>query len=79
MLKAFTKKTVDGVLAAFSQAIADLEQVGQENLAQAEIAAQAIRDAEARRDACRAEASRATAVAGQLKSLIQAGGVSQQP
>ncbi|WKZ86274.1 hypothetical protein N5B55_04810 [Ralstonia pickettii] len=78
MLKAFGKKSVDSVLAAFNQTITDLELVGQESLAQAERADQDRIEAEARRNAAMTEASRAHAVAERLKNLVvsdAAGGV----
>lgn len=70
MLKAFGKKSVDSVLAAFNQTITDLELVGQESLAQADRAEQDRIEAEARRNAAMTEASRAAAVADRLKTLV---------
>lgn len=66
------KKTVDGVLAAFSSVIEDLDAVRTQSLAEAhEQEQQAILSTQAAR-AAREEAQRAAEVSDKLKSLIAA-------
>jgi hypothetical protein len=72
MLFPSTKKTVDGVLSAFSKTIADLRDVASTNEVQAARHEQEIEDAKKALTSARIERERALSAATKLEGLIGA-------